>query len=384
MVLTSGSTPAGAGSLSDQISNARAEAQQLAAQIQSEGIHLEVLSQQYDKDQQQVQALGAQIARLQVRVDRARHRVTQARDHLRDQAVDAYMEGSSGADLDALFSSGGSTASAASEYRSVANANLSTAIDRLHQAQQALTQQRNRLQGTRSRAEGAAAQARSARNAAAAAEATQQATLSQVTGHLGVLVHQEQVAEARAAAQAFEAKVAAQRAAAAAAASQAAARPTSSGSSGGGQAQAPAPVATPPAPSAPSPPAPSGPTQNPPVTAGGGGAVAAAESQLGVPYVWGGESAGHGFDCSGLTQWAWAQAGVSIPRTAAEQYDAIEHVPLSALEPGDLLFWNDGTSSIQHVAMYVGGGTVIQAPFTGSVVSYQSIWDNGLVGAGRP
>jgi cell wall-associated NlpC family hydrolase len=112
--------------------------------------------------------------------------------------------------------------------------------------------------------------------------------------------------------------------------------------------------------------------------------VAAAESQLGVPYVWGGESPGHGFDCSGLTQWAWAQAGVSLPRTAAEQYAAIEHISLSALEPGDLLFWNDGTSSIQHVAMYVGGGTVIQAPFTGSVVSYQSIWDNGLVGAGRP
>jgi cell wall-associated NlpC family hydrolase len=103
-----------------------------------------------------------------------------------------------------------------------------------------------------------------------------------------------------------------------------------------------------------------------------------------VPYVWGGETPGVGFDCSGLTQWAWGQAGVGIPRTAQAQYDAITHVSLSDLEPGDLLFWNDGTSSIQHVAMYVGGGTVIQAPETGENVSYASIWNNGLVGAGRP
>jgi len=100
--------------------------------------------------------------------------------------------------------------------------------------------------------------------------------------------------------------------------------------------------------------------------------------------VWGGEDPGVGFDCSGLTQWAWGKAGVSIPRTAQDQYDAIVHISLSDLEPGDLLFWNDGTSSIQHVAMYVGGGEVIQAPETGENVSYAPIWNGGLVGAGRP
>jgi cell wall-associated NlpC family hydrolase len=60
------------------------------------------------------------------------------------------------------------------------------------------------------------------------------------------------------------------------------------------------------------------------------------------------------------------------------------HVSLSDLEPGDLLFWDDGTSSVQHVAMYVGNNEVIQAPYTGTVVSYSPIWDSGLVGAGRP
>ena len=102
-------------------------------------------------------------------------------------------------------------------------------------------------------------------------------------------------------------------------------------------------------------------------------AVQAAVSQLGVPYVFGGEQPGVGFDCSGLVQWAWAQAGVSIPRTTETQWPALPHVSLDALEPGDLLFYYnlDGDNQVDHVVMYTGSGpygtdTVIQAPFTGS------------------
>ncbi|MHB1777113.1 MAG: family 43 glycosylhydrolase [Acidimicrobiales bacterium] len=128
-------------------------------------------------------------------------------------------------------------------------------------------------------------------------------------------------------------------------------------------------------------------------TAGGAGATAveAAVSQLGVAYVYGAESPGHGFDCSGLVQWAWGQAGVSIPRTAAAQYAELPHVPLSALEPGDLLFYYnlDGDNTIDHVVMYVGSGpdggqTVIQAPASGQTVSYSPVFTGGLVGAARP
>ena len=121
---------------------------------------------------------------------------------------------------------------------------------------------------------------------------------------------------------------------------------------------------------------------NLPAAGGAATALAAAESQEGVPYVWGGETPGVGFDCSGLVQWAWRQAGVDLPRTAAAQYDAIAHVSLSDLQPGDLLFW--GYGGISHVGMYVGGGDIINAPETGEVVRIEPIWNNGLVGAGRP
>jgi len=120
-------------------------------------------------------------------------------------------------------------------------------------------------------------------------------------------------------------------------------------------------------------------------------AVHAAESQIGVPYVWGGESPGYGFDCSGLTEWSWAKAGYSIPRTAAEQYDALQRVPLSDLRPGDLLFYYnlDGDNTVDHVVMYVGSGpygvnTIIAAAHTGTNIGFEPLFTYGLVGAGRP
>jgi cell wall-associated NlpC family hydrolase len=123
----------------------------------------------------------------------------------------------------------------------------------------------------------------------------------------------------------------------------------------------------------------------------GDAAVQAAISQLGVPYVWGGESPGMGFDCSGLTQWSWGQAGIGIPRTADSQYEATSSVSLSTLEPGDLLFYYnlDTDHTVDHVVMYVGSGpygsqTIIQAPETGEDVSYAPLYTFGLIGAGQP
>ena len=91
-------------------------------------------------------------------------------------------------------------------------------------------------------------------------------------------------------------------------------------------------------------------------------AVAFAYNQLGCPYVYGGTGpCPRGFDCSGLAQASWAAAGVQIPRDSYEQWAALPHVPLSQIEPGDLLVYNGEG----HVAIYVGGGDIIDAPQTG-------------------
>jgi cell wall-associated NlpC family hydrolase len=120
-------------------------------------------------------------------------------------------------------------------------------------------------------------------------------------------------------------------------------------------------------------------------------AVHYAESQIGVPYVWGGETPGHGFDCSGLVQWAWAKAGIQIPRTTESQWPDLVHVSLQDLEPGDLLFYYnlDGDHTVDHVVMYVGSGpygssTIIAAPYTGTDVEFAPVFTNGLEGAARP
>jgi cell wall-associated NlpC family hydrolase len=87
--------------------------------------------------------------------------------------------------------------------------------------------------------------------------------------------------------------------------------------------------------------------------------------QLGCPYLYGGTGPCHpGFDCSGLVQAAWAYAGVSIPRDTYEQWAALPHISESSLQPGDLIYY----SGIGHVAMYVGGGYIIDAPQTGYTV----------------
>lgn len=119
--------------------------------------------------------------------------------------------------------------------------------------------------------------------------------------------------------------------------------------------------------------------------------ILTADRQIGMPYSWGGgnengPSTGSccspngssgasivGFDCSGLVVYAYAQIGITLPRTAATQYEASEPVPRDQMRPGDLVFYGSSPESIHHVGIYVGGGHMIEAPRPGVAVRYSSI-----------
>ena len=125
------------------------------------------------------------------------------------------------------------------------------------------------------------------------------------------------------------------------------------------------------------------PSYSAPSYSGGGGAstaIATAQSYLGVPYVWGGESYG-GVDCSGLTMLAWESAGVDLPHLSRAQYSYGTHVPIGSMEAGDLIFWSsNGTQSgIYHVAIYLGGGQMIEAPTFGVPVRITGVYSWGSI-----
>jgi cell wall-associated NlpC family hydrolase len=117
-------------------------------------------------------------------------------------------------------------------------------------------------------------------------------------------------------------------------------------------------------------------------------AVAVALAQLGSPYVWGANGPGS-FDCSGLTSFAYAAAGIAIPRVSRAQFAAYAGRPVDPLHlvPGDLVFFADtpgNPATIHHVGMYVGRGLMVEAPHTGAVVRTAPIWRSSYAGAVRP
>jgi cell wall-associated NlpC family hydrolase len=109
-------------------------------------------------------------------------------------------------------------------------------------------------------------------------------------------------------------------------------------------------------------------------------AVDAALSVLGTPYLWGGTSPSTGMDCSGYMQWAYKQAGIMLPRTAAQQHAFGTPVPRDQLQPGDLVAYY---SPVSHIGMYIGNGQMVHEPDTGDVAKISPLQSN-YAGASRP
>jgi cell wall-associated NlpC family hydrolase len=347
----------------DAISDAKAKAAAIEAQLTQAQDQMSALSQQYDAAQYHLTQINSSITTTKANVAADQTQVDQDRATLSKAAVANYISGSTAATQNPIFSGNQKTLGATSTYNKIATGDIALAVANLHTAQNSLNAQVGQLQGEQSQAQTAVTAEQQAVAQNAQAIQSQKGALSQEQGQIATLVKEQQQAEAAAAAKAAQAR---QQAAQAAAVVH-----TATHSSGGGGATNAALSQAAPPPSSP----------------GGAGALQAAESQIGVPYVWGGESpkgsGSPGFDCSGLTSWSWGQVGVGLPHFSGAQMSDSTPVPISDLQPGDLLFYGPGGST--HVAMYVGPGTMIEAPFTGA-----SVWTTGLrlggnfVGAGRP
>jgi cell wall-associated NlpC family hydrolase len=365
---------------SDQLSDAQARAAQLQQEINATGQRISALGQEYDAAVAKESQLNQQITATEAKIAQARHQVASDQSSLRNAAVNAYIDAGSAATANPLFSTNQSSVGTQQEYTSVANGDLNDEVANLHIAQAQLAQQQADLQSQEQAAQAAASEASTAQSQAQQEQQAQAADLSQVKGQIQTLVAQQQAAQAAAAAAAAQAKLAAAKAAAAAAAQSAGngGNASTGGGGGGGSTSGGGGGYTGP----PLPPLPAAP--------GAATAVAAAESQIGVPYVWAGESPrgtpgdpSGGFDCSGLTAWAWGQAGVSLPHYSGAQMADSTPVSLSDLQPGDLLFYGPGGD--EHVAMYIGGGEMIEAPYTGATVWITGLrLGDGFAGAGRP
>ncbi len=350
--------PAGA----DQVATLQQRAQYIAGEIQAANVKLTILDELYHQAEGRVSWLAQRVSNATSAIRRTEQALNQDRSHLRAIAVEAYVTGGASESLSVVFNGSQQTAGMQQAYIQAASGNLDESETTFLINQRSLSLERSALDHTEQIAKANEAAISSDLSEEVATTAQLNNEEAQVKGQLEQAV--EAVQRAQAAAYAAELAAAAQRAASQAAAEQQYSPPPT-----------PAPAATP-APSQVSSPTPSA------SDSAGQIAVNAAQSQLGVPYVWGGATPGAGFDCSGLTMWAWAQAGVALAHGATEQYYEIQHVSMSDLQPGDLIFYGDA-GLLYHVVMYIGGGMVVQAEETGTNVMDTPI-PPGAYGAGQP
>ncbi len=331
-------TPAHAG----KIAEARAQANSAEQRLNDLYAQSDAAVEAYNKAVAQLHAVRRAIKRNTVQLHRAQADLAAAKGRLAQFVVSSYKGTGPSLTYYVLSASSFSDLVDRVDFVNQMSDTEAEILGQVRRAEREVAARRAVLKRQRAVAAKLVAKRRAERQRVQGLVSEQQHLVSSLNSRVKTLIHQRN--ERRAAA-----------AAAAAAAARRAAQQQQ-------QQQAPAPI----------PPPRLGGPPPPPASSLGGRAVQIAETQLGVPYVWGGASPA-GFDCSGLVMWVYAQLGISLPHYTGGQWVAGPHVPYDQLAPGDLVFFEP---DIGHVGIYIGGGSFIHAPHTGDVVKISSLSDS--------
>ena len=346
VAVTAGFLPGAA--QADRLADARAQADKAQVELQSLNDQVAAAAEKYNAAQVELDRTNAKISENQKLLDASKSNLRVSRQELSRMLVDAYRQGNP--DLIAMLLNAGSIDQLVDQSRFMqrATSHAEQVVTDVRTYTHDVTQRESALESERTSREAALAQRKSEENAVKGALAQRQQLLNSLSAEIQGILAQRLAAQ-----RAADAKLAANATGILADASAAA---TNQDLTLGGSVAGSADVGTSIAP--------------PPSSSTGGAAASVALGELGVPYVWGGESTS-GFDCSGLVAWAYSQVGVSLPHLASAQYGMGTPVPLDALEPGDLISFHGSG----HIGIYIGGGQYVHAPETGDVVKVSSLAD---------
>jgi peptidoglycan DL-endopeptidase CwlO len=325
-----------------RIAAERAQARQVEARLNALNARVDAAVQAYDEAVSKRDRVTAAIRVNTARLRLARHNLRVSEGELSQVLVSGYKSSGQSAAEYVLASGSFSDLITRVDVVRRTDALQAQVVHQVQVDKRVVETRQAKLKRQRRAAVQLVKQARKERARVQSMVAHENAVLNGIKGKISRLIKQQQ---------ARQAELARERAAAARrqAAEQTPPPPSpGSGSTGGGGAGFPAP---------------------PPAGSIGEQAVAIAERELGVPYVWGGASPS-GFDCSGLTMWVYAQLGIHLDHFTGSQWNAGPHVPREDLEPGDLVFFEP---DIGHVGIYIGNNLFIHAPHTGTVVQISSL-----------